>query len=111
MFELAVEEPNCSFDPAVYESGSLPRCAVKHRRLIGLTMMGIYLLFANVMLLNILIAMFRYPMLRIYCLPRQINYELRPYKNYLILMTANLTINIVLIMTAMSTIMIFMSNC
>lgn len=81
MFELAVEEPNCSFDPAVYESGSLPRCAVKHRRLIGLTMMGIYLLFANVMLLNILIAMFRYPMLRRYCLSRQINYELRPYKN------------------------------
>lgn len=59
LIALTAEEPACSFDPAVYEAGTLPRCAVKHRRLVGFTMMGIYLLFANVMLLNILIAMFR----------------------------------------------------
>ncbi|XP_061188845.1 transient receptor potential cation channel subfamily M member-like 2 [Saccostrea echinata] len=56
--DLEAKEPECSFDPAVYSSGILPRCAVKHRRLVGMAMMGIYLLFANVMLLNILIAMF-----------------------------------------------------
>ena len=55
---FTAEEPDCSYTEAVYNSNTLPRCAVKHRRVIGLVMMGIYLIFANVMLLNILIAMF-----------------------------------------------------
>nr|XP_034338904.1 transient receptor potential cation channel subfamily M member-like 2 [Crassostrea gigas]XP_034338905.1 transient receptor potential cation channel subfamily M member-like 2 [Crassostrea gigas] len=56
--DIEAEEPDCTFDAAVYNSGTLPRCAEKHRRVIGLVLMGIYLIFANVMLLNILIAMF-----------------------------------------------------
>ncbi|XP_061188847.1 transient receptor potential cation channel subfamily M member-like 2 [Saccostrea echinata] len=56
--DIEVEEPDCSFNETVYNAGTLPRCAVKHRKIIGLVMMGIYLIFANVMLLNILIAMF-----------------------------------------------------
>nr|XP_034338900.1 transient receptor potential cation channel subfamily M member-like 2 isoform X1 [Crassostrea gigas] len=56
--DIEAEEPKCTFDAAMYNNGTLPRCAEKHRQVIGLVLMGIYLIFANVMLLNILIAMF-----------------------------------------------------
>lgn len=56
--DIEAEAPDCTFDAAMYNNGTLPRCAEKHRQVIGLVLMGIYLIFANVMLLNILIAMF-----------------------------------------------------
>lgn len=56
--DIEAEEPKCTFNVAMYNNGTRPRCAEKHRQVIGLVLMGIYLIFANVMLLNILIAMF-----------------------------------------------------
>lgn len=56
--DIEAEAPDCTFDAAMYNNGTLPRCAEKHRQVIGLVLMGFYLIFANVMLLNILIAMF-----------------------------------------------------
>ena len=61
---LTVEEPYCSFDPAIYNSiynaSRLPRCPSEVGRYSTPILMGIYVLFANILLLNLLIAMFRY---------------------------------------------------
>ena len=57
---LTVEEPHCSFDPAIYNNNTLPRCPSEVGRYSTPILMGIYVLFANILLLNLLIAMFRY---------------------------------------------------
>ncbi|KAK3097288.1 hypothetical protein FSP39_008374 [Pinctada imbricata] len=56
--EVEIKTPSCTFDPLLYSNGTLPRCPVEHHRQMALVMMGIYLLFSNILLLNILIAMF-----------------------------------------------------
>lgn len=58
-FLFVVEEPNCSFDAAIYNAGTLPRCPTEVGRYATPILMGIYVLFVNVLLLNLLIAMFR----------------------------------------------------
>ena len=57
------KEPSCSFDAAVYNAGTLPRCATDSRRIFASIMLGFYMLLSNILLLNVLIAMFRYIMI------------------------------------------------
>ncbi|KAK3101394.1 hypothetical protein FSP39_003210, partial [Pinctada imbricata] len=58
--ELELEEPNCSFDPALYSNGTFQRCPTTIGRYAVPIMMAIYVLFSNILLLNLLIAMFSY---------------------------------------------------
>ncbi|KAK3105406.1 hypothetical protein FSP39_024495, partial [Pinctada imbricata] len=56
--DIEIKTPSCTFNSMLYSNGTLPRCPEEHHRQIALVMMGIYLLFSNILLLNILIAMF-----------------------------------------------------
>ncbi|XP_063423231.1 transient receptor potential cation channel subfamily M member-like 2 isoform X2 [Mytilus trossulus] len=63
--DIELEEPNCSFDPAIFNAGTLPRCPTEVGRYATPILMGIYVLFVNVLLLNLLIAMFSFSIQRI----------------------------------------------
>ncbi|XP_011433265.3 transient receptor potential cation channel subfamily M member-like 2 isoform X3 [Magallana gigas] len=56
--DIEREEPDCSFDDSVYSNGSLPRCPSAVSRYAVPILMGFYVLFCNILLLNLLIAMF-----------------------------------------------------
>ncbi|XP_052091142.1 transient receptor potential cation channel subfamily M member-like 2 isoform X5 [Mytilus californianus] len=62
--DIELEEPDCSFDPASYNNG-MPRCPTEVGRYATPVLMGIYVLFVNILLLNLLIAMFSYTIQRI----------------------------------------------
>ncbi len=54
---LRAGENECSSDPAVYGAGTLPRCP-ENTWLVPM-LLGGYILITNVLMLNLLIAMFR----------------------------------------------------
>ncbi|XP_033748888.1 transient receptor potential cation channel subfamily M member-like 2 [Pecten maximus] len=56
VFEM--KEPDCSFDRQIFENGTLPRCPTTMGTYLVPLLMGFYMLFASVLLLNLLIAMF-----------------------------------------------------
>lgn len=56
--DIEKEEPDCTFDPNLYSNGSLPRCPSSVSRYAVPILMGFYVLFCNILLLNLLIAMF-----------------------------------------------------
>jgi len=51
--------PDCSFDAVIYNNGTLPRCPTVVGTYVVPMLMGLYVLFSNILLLNLLIAMFR----------------------------------------------------
>ena len=55
-----VGDPTCTYDDALWRNNTYPRCPTDVGRYVVPIMMGIYMLLANVLLLNLLIAMFRY---------------------------------------------------
>ena len=56
---FVVEEPDCTGDPLLYGNSTLPRCPTAVSRYVVPILMGFYVLFCNILLLNLLIAMFR----------------------------------------------------
>ncbi|XP_060580659.1 transient receptor potential cation channel subfamily M member-like 2 isoform X2 [Ruditapes philippinarum] len=62
--ELFLEEiegsPDCTFDAALWLDGTHPRCPTDTGKIVVPILMGVYMLLANVLLLNLLIAMFSY---------------------------------------------------
>ncbi|OPL20469.1 hypothetical protein AM593_02250, partial [Mytilus galloprovincialis] len=77
-----IEEPNCSFDAAIYNAGTLPRCPTEVGRYATPILMGIYVLFVNVLLLNLLIAMFSFSIQRIQDRTDQHwNFQLKRFSN------------------------------
>ncbi|XP_021375671.1 transient receptor potential cation channel subfamily M member 5-like [Mizuhopecten yessoensis] len=55
---LELKEPDCTFDRFLYENGTLPRCPTAIGTYLVPLLMGIYMMFASILLLNLLIAMF-----------------------------------------------------
>ncbi|OWF39752.1 Transient receptor potential cation channel subfamily M member 1 [Mizuhopecten yessoensis] len=55
---LELKEPDCTFDRFLYENGTLPRCPTTIGTYLVPLLMGIYMMFASILLLNLLIAMF-----------------------------------------------------
>ncbi|XP_060077266.1 transient receptor potential cation channel subfamily M member-like 2 [Ylistrum balloti] len=55
---LELKEPDCSFDPLIYQNGAIPRCPTAIGSYLVPVLMGMYMLFASILLLNLLIAMF-----------------------------------------------------
>ncbi|XP_048236497.1 transient receptor potential cation channel subfamily M member-like 2 isoform X3 [Haliotis rufescens] len=53
-------EPACSDDPDMYLNGQADRCPTSYGKFLVPILMGIYILLTNVLLLNLLIAMFSY---------------------------------------------------
>ncbi|XP_052244809.1 transient receptor potential cation channel subfamily M member-like 2 isoform X3 [Dreissena polymorpha] len=53
-------DPNCSFDEILWSNGTSPRCPSDVGKVVVPILMGVYMMFANVLLLNLLIAMFSY---------------------------------------------------
>ena len=49
----------CSDDPAQYESGAMDRCPDSVGTYVVPILLGVYILITNVLMLNLLIAMFR----------------------------------------------------
>ncbi|XP_060577769.1 transient receptor potential cation channel subfamily M member-like 2 isoform X4 [Ruditapes philippinarum] len=62
--ELFLEEiegtADCSYDEVMWLNGTLPRCPTDTGKIVVPILMGVYMLLANVLLLNLLIAMFSY---------------------------------------------------
>ncbi|OWF39756.1 transient receptor potential cation channel subfamily M member 2-like [Mizuhopecten yessoensis] len=56
--EMEIKEPECSFDPLLYENDTLPRCPTEIGGYVVPILMGFYMMIANLLLLNLLIAMF-----------------------------------------------------
>ncbi|XP_061167153.1 transient receptor potential cation channel subfamily M member-like 2 [Saccostrea echinata] len=56
--EIEREEPECTFDSLLYSNDTLPRCPTPVSRYAVPILMGFYVLFCNILLLNLLIAMF-----------------------------------------------------
>ncbi|XP_033748450.1 transient receptor potential cation channel subfamily M member-like 2 [Pecten maximus] len=56
--EMEIKEPECSFDPKLYENDTLPRCPTQIGGYVVPILMGFYMMIANILLLNLLIAMF-----------------------------------------------------
>ncbi|XP_078332506.1 transient receptor potential cation channel subfamily M member-like 2 isoform X3 [Crassostrea virginica] len=56
--EIEMEEPSCTGDPLLYGNSTLPRCPTAVSRYVVPILMGFYVLFCNILLLNLLIAMF-----------------------------------------------------
>ncbi|XP_060065040.1 transient receptor potential cation channel subfamily M member-like 2 [Ylistrum balloti] len=56
--EMEIKEPECSFDPLLYENDTLPRCPTQIGGYVVPILMGFYMMIANILLLNLLIAMF-----------------------------------------------------
>ena len=56
-FSLVAGEIACTDNPTIYKAGTLPRCP--EDTWIVPILLGIYIMFANVLMLNLLIAMFR----------------------------------------------------
>ncbi|KAH3796642.1 hypothetical protein DPMN_150211 [Dreissena polymorpha] len=53
-------EADCTHDASIWKNGTFPRCPSETGRIVVPIMMAVYLLFANILLLNLLIAMFSY---------------------------------------------------
>ncbi|XP_021362499.1 transient receptor potential cation channel subfamily M member 2-like isoform X2 [Mizuhopecten yessoensis] len=58
--DLEQTEPGCTFDPVLYSNDTLPRCPTEVGSYVVPWLMGLYVLFSNILLLNLLIAMFSY---------------------------------------------------
>ncbi|XP_053372803.1 transient receptor potential cation channel subfamily M member-like 2 [Mercenaria mercenaria] len=62
--ELFLEEiegsPDCTYDEMLWINGTQPRCPTDTGKVVVPILMGVYMLLANVLLLNLLIAMFSY---------------------------------------------------
>ncbi|XP_069135889.1 transient receptor potential cation channel subfamily M member-like 2 isoform X2 [Argopecten irradians] len=56
--EMEIKEPDCSFDPKLYGNDTLPRCPTQIGGYVVPILMGFYMMIANILLLNLLIAMF-----------------------------------------------------
>ena len=56
---VSVESPECSSNRTVYGSTNTPRCPTYYGQYIVPFMMGFYMLFSNILLINLVIAMFR----------------------------------------------------
>ena len=50
----------CTFNEKEFESGDIERCAVKQSETVVAVLKGVYMLVSNILLLNLLIALFRY---------------------------------------------------
>ncbi|XP_052254802.1 transient receptor potential cation channel subfamily M member-like 2 [Dreissena polymorpha] len=82
------DSTDCTNDSSLWTNGTSERCLTETGRIVGPFMMGIYLLFSNILLLNLLIAMFSYTFTRIHehsdkiwCFQRYVivkEYALRP---------------------------------
>ncbi|KAL3836753.1 hypothetical protein ACJMK2_022170 [Sinanodonta woodiana] len=60
MLEKIEGSADCTNDPALYNSGSYSRCPTESGKYFVPLLMGVYMLMSNILLLNLLIAMFRY---------------------------------------------------
>ncbi|XP_062614395.1 transient receptor potential cation channel subfamily M member-like 2 isoform X2 [Saccostrea cucullata] len=58
--DIEMEEPDCTFESDLYSNGTFPRCPTPVSRYAVPILMGFYVLFSNILLLNLLIAMFSY---------------------------------------------------
>ncbi|XP_069120927.1 transient receptor potential cation channel subfamily M member-like 2 isoform X1 [Argopecten irradians] len=58
--ELERKEPECTFDSLLYSNDTLPRCPTEVGSYVVPWLMGLYVLFSNILLLNLLIAMFSF---------------------------------------------------
>ncbi|XP_033724836.1 transient receptor potential cation channel subfamily M member-like 2 isoform X2 [Pecten maximus] len=58
--ELERKEPECTFNSLLYSNDTLPRCPTQVGSFVVPWLMGLYVLFSNILLLNLLIAMFSY---------------------------------------------------
>ena len=59
MFLFLLGEEECSNITGVYEAGILPRCPDEMATHIAPFMLAVYVLIGNILMLNLLIAMFR----------------------------------------------------
>ncbi|XP_052253944.1 transient receptor potential cation channel subfamily M member-like 2 isoform X2 [Dreissena polymorpha] len=58
-------DQNCTFDEMLWSNGTSPRCPSDVGKVVVPILMGVYMMFANVLLLNLLIAMFSYTFQRV----------------------------------------------
>ncbi|XP_052253187.1 transient receptor potential cation channel subfamily M member-like 2 [Dreissena polymorpha] len=82
------ESTDCTNDASLWTNGTTPRCPSEAGKIVVPIMMGVYLLFSNILLLNLLIAMFSYTFTtiheqsdKIWCFQRYFiikDYALRP---------------------------------
>ncbi|XP_052253192.1 transient receptor potential cation channel subfamily M member 8-like [Dreissena polymorpha] len=82
------DSTDCTNDASLWTNGTTPRCPSEAGKIVVPIMMGVYLLFSNILLLNLLIAMFSYTFTtiheqsdKIWCFQRYFiikDYALRP---------------------------------
>ncbi|XP_052253180.1 transient receptor potential cation channel subfamily M member 4-like [Dreissena polymorpha] len=60
------DSTDCTNDASLWTNGTSPRCPSETGKIVVPIMMGVYLLFSNILLLNLLIAMFSYTFTKIH---------------------------------------------